>query len=86
MPSAACPNCSKEYNVPVTNLNARARCKSCSEIFTLVLAADETKRSLRGGGWFQGASGCRSAIRGSLSPFDRSYGAGFRLARSSCGS
>lgn len=42
MPSVVCPKCSKEYSVPETSLNSRAKCKSCGEVFTLALTADET--------------------------------------------
>jgi formylglycine-generating enzyme required for sulfatase activity len=36
----------------------------------------------RGGGWYGGARGCRSAIRIIGSPDDRDVDVGFRLARS----
>jgi len=38
-------------------------------------------RVLRGGGWFNTASGCRAAFRGSFSPDDRGGDLGFRLLR-----
>jgi len=39
-------------------------------------------RVLRGGGWYNDAHYCRSAARYSFFPGTRSYGVGFRLARS----
>jgi len=40
-------------------------------------------RVLRGGSWFNFSRYCRSALRGDLSPDNRSYVLGFRLARTS---
>jgi len=40
--------------------------------------ASGSARVIRGGGWFTGAPGCRSAIRGSVGP-SASYSIGFRL-------
>ena len=37
-------------------------------------------RVLRGGGWFNGASGCRSACRCNIGPTSRDDGLGFRVA------
>jgi formylglycine-generating enzyme required for sulfatase activity len=39
-------------------------------------------RVMRGGSWYNGAHGCRSAIRDFFSPVSRYYFIGFRLARS----
>ncbi len=39
-------------------------------------------RVIRGGSWFNGALGCRSAFRGGFGPDDRFDFVGFRLARS----
>jgi len=40
-------------------------------------------RVIRGGGWFDGAAGCRSAIRHGGAPSDRGGSLGFRVALSS---
>lgn len=40
-----------------------------------------TLRTIRGGGWDANARHCRSACRGAISPGERSYGVGFRLAK-----
>ena len=42
--------------------------------------SDGSKRVFRGGGWRNGAGGCRSAPRGGSDPDDWDYGLGFRLA------
>jgi formylglycine-generating enzyme required for sulfatase activity len=46
-------------------------------------ASSGTLRVFRGGGWFNGASGCRSALRNKIGPSDRFTLVGFRLALSS---
>jgi predicted Zn finger-like uncharacterized protein len=40
-----CPSCAKSYQVPKEKLGSRAKCKSCAETFTLMIAADETHSS-----------------------------------------
>ena len=42
-------------------------------------------RVLRGGGWYDEAALCRSALRFRYYPPDRDYGIGFRVALSSSG-
>jgi len=45
--------------------------------------ASGSDRVYRGGGWFDGAGGCRSAIRDRFSPSYRFFRLGFRVLRSS---
>ena len=41
---------------------------------------DGSDRVIRGGGWYEGGSGCRAACRAGGSPSLRNYGMGFRVA------